>query len=128
MRNKFHKTLPHQRTIKKWYQQSDIQTKSGICTRSFELIKDKVNELKVEGKELHAGLIFDEMHIRKHLQWMNDKKISGFITFGKVSENCETLPLATQVLVFLLSGINISFHIPIAFSSLKLWTRSIRWF
>lgn len=115
VRNKFHNNLPHPRTIIKWYQQSDIQTKSGICTRSFELIKDKVNELKEEGKKLYVGLVFDEMHIREHLQWMSDKKFSGFITFGKISENCETLPLATQVLVFLISGINISFHMPIAY-------------
>lgn len=115
VRDKFHKNLPHPTTIKKWYQQSNIQTKSGICTRSFELIKDKANELKEEGKELYVGLIFDEMHIREHLQWMKNKKFSGFITFGKVSEECETLPLATQVLVFLLSGINTSFHIPIAY-------------
>lgn len=115
VRNKFQKTLPHPTTIKKWYQCSNIQTKSGICTRSFELIRDKVDKLKEEGKELYAGLIFDEMYIREHLQWMRDKKFSGFITFGKIAENCERLPLATQVLVFLLSGINISFHIPIAY-------------
>lgn len=115
VRDKFHNNLPHPRTILKWYQQSDVQTKSGICTRSFELIKDKVDELKKEGKKLYVGLIFDEMHIRQHLQWMRDKKFSGFITFGKVSEKCETLPLATQALVFLLSGINVPFHMPIAY-------------
>lgn len=115
VRNKFHKNLPHPTTIKKWYQRSNIQTKSGICTRSFELIKDKVNKLKEEGKELHVGLVFDEMYIREHLQWMKDKKFSGFITFGKFLESDERLPLATQVLVFLLSGINIPFHIPIAY-------------
>lgn len=115
VRKKFGNNLPHPKTIAKWHQRSDIQTKSGICSRSLELLKHKVTELQEEGKELFAGLIFDEMHIKEHLQWMKNNKFSGFITFGKVAENCERLPLATQVLVFILSGINTSFHIPIAY-------------
>lgn len=115
VREKFQKNLPQPSTIRKWYQHSHAQSKSGICTRIFELIKDKVNKLSEEEKELYAGLVFDEMSIREYLQWLREKKFSGFITFGKVSEDCERLPLATQVLVFLLSGINIRFHVPIAY-------------
>lgn len=57
------------------------------------------------------------MAIRQHLQWLDsEKKFSGFINFGKVDgNNSNSLPLASQAIVFLISGINMAFHIPIAF-------------
>lgn len=115
VREKFEKSLPHPVTIKKWYQQSSLQASSGLCSRTIELLKMKVNEMEMKGERLYCGVIHDEMNIRQQVQWMNDKKcFTGFITFGKVPENAENLPIATQVLVFLVSGINIPFHLPIA--------------
>lgn len=115
LREKFNNTIPHPGTIQRWYRKSEVQTQSGICTRNFQLLKDKVDELKKEGKELWAGMVFDEMNIRQHLEWLKEKKFSGFITFGKVSDDDEMLPLAKQVLVFMLSGINVKFQMPIAY-------------
>lgn len=116
IRMKFDNNLPHPATIRKWYQQSGVQSKSGICQRSVELLKDQVRKLKNANEELYCGLVHDEMSIRQHAQWLDDKKeFSGFITFGKVSEDAETLPLATHALVFLINGINIPFHLPIAY-------------
>lgn len=115
VREKFEKSLPHPVTIKKWYQQSSILASSGLCRRTIELLKGKVDEMKEKGERLYCGVVHDEMNIRQQVQWMNDKKcFTGFITFGKVVENAESLPIATQVLVFLVSGINIPFHLPIA--------------
>lgn len=54
------------------------------------------------------------MSIRDHVQWLDDKKeFSGFITFGKIQEDADHLPVASNVLAFLLSGINTKFHLPI---------------
>lgn len=116
VRMKFGKNLPHPATIRKWYQQSGVQSDSGICQRTMELLKNKVEELKISNQDLYCGLVHDEMNIRQHVQWLDDKKeFSGFITFGKVDEDSETLPLATHVLVYLLNGINIPFNLPIAY-------------
>lgn len=80
------------------------------------MLKEKVDELREEGKELYCGLVFDEMALCQHVQWLDDKKsFSGFVTFGKVGEDIQCLPIATEALVFLLSGINIPFNLPIAF-------------
>lgn len=116
VRLKFDKNLPHSATIRKWYQRSTVRCESGICQRSIELLKDFVRQLNEQNEVLYAGLVHDEMSLRQHAEWQNSKKkFSGFITFGKVAEDAETLPLATQVLVFLLSGINIPFNLPIAY-------------
>lgn len=115
VRNKFNCNLPHPSTIRKWYQQSDVSCETGICKRSIKLLQEKVIEMRNEGKELFCGLVHDEISIRQHVQWLDSKKnFSGFITYGKIPEDSENLPLATQVLVYLLNGINIPFNLPIA--------------
>lgn len=116
VREKFDRSLPHPVTIKKWYQQSTVLASSGLCNRTIELLKEKAKEMDMKGEKLYCAVIHDEMNIRQQIQWANDKKsFSGLITFGKVSEDAENLPMATQVLVFLVSGINIPFHLPIAY-------------
>lgn len=116
VRSKFNKNLPHPATIRKWYQQSDVNCSSGICKRNIEIVKAKVLELKNENKDLYCGLVHDEMAVRQHVQWLDDKKqFSGFITYGKIPHDSKQLPIATHVLVFMLSGINVSFNLPIAY-------------
>lgn len=116
VRQKFNKNLPHPATIRKWYQQSEVNCSSGICKRNIEIVKAKVLELKNEKKDLYCGLVHDEMAVRQHVQWLDDKKqFSGFITYGKIPHDSENLPIATHVLVFMLSGINVSFNLPIAY-------------
>lgn len=115
-RGKFNNNLPHPSTIRKWYQQSSVQVESGILTANMKILEAKVQELQQHGQVLQCGLIHDEMSIRQHVQWLNEKKkMSGFITFGKVDDDGAKLPIATNVIVFLLSGINIPFHMPIAY-------------
>lgn len=116
VREKFNNNLPHPATIRKWYQRSSVQSQSGLCQRSIEILKEKALDFQKEGKNLYCGLVHDEMSIRQHVQWLDYKKeFSGFINFGKVAEDSETLPIATHVLVFLLNGITIPFNLPIAY-------------
>lgn len=116
VRHKFCKNLPHPVTIKKWYQQSQVETESGICQRSFELLKQKVVDMRSQGKELICGLVHDEMAIKQHVQYLDaTKEFCGFINFGKVPDDCENLPIASNVLMFLLNGISIPFNMPIAY-------------
>lgn len=75
-----------------------------------------VQEMRKDGRELYCGIIHDEMALRQHIEWMNtSKEFSGFINYGKVSEDSDSLPHATHALVFLVSGINVSFHMPLAY-------------
>lgn len=71
--------------------------------------------MKSNGKELYCSLAFDEMHIRRHVQWSDtQKKFLGFISFGRKDKDGR-LPVANQALVFLITGININISIPIAY-------------
>lgn len=80
--------------------------------KTVRYIADKMGQ---EGKKLYASLTFDEMYIRKHVMWRDDKKkFSGFISYGYKKDNGE-LPVANQALVFLLTRINFEMSFPIAY-------------
>lgn len=80
------------------------------------VLKTKAEEAKVEGKEIYACLVFDEMAIRKHSQWDNSKKqFIGHITVGMSSIDNEALPLAKETLVFMITGLNEDFKVPIGY-------------
>lgn len=116
VRNKFGDSLPHPNTIKKWYKWIHDKTESGICKGSLEILKKKVEELQQHGKELICGIVHDEMYIKQHVEYLHaTKEFSGFINYGKVPDDCENLPIAKEVLVFLINGITIPFNIPIAY-------------
>lgn len=117
IRQKFNNNLPHPATIRKWFLNSSSNGEPGICGTSLAVVKNLVAEKKAKGEELFCTLAYDEMSIRRHVQWLNSqKKFSGFITFGNISsEQSEHLPVASQVLVFMLNGINFKFNLPIAF-------------
>lgn len=116
IRLKFDKNLPHPATIRKFYQQSRVQNESGICKRGLEVLSNLVGKLREEGKQLYCGLVFDEMMIRQHVQWLDHKKnLSGIVTFGRIADDSDSLPIATESLVFLVSGINVRFNLPIAY-------------
>lgn len=58
--------------------------------------------------------MFDEMSIRKHLQWSDsEKNIFGRITHGFRPDG-EAVPLASNALTLMLNGINCDFTLPIA--------------
>lgn len=115
MRQKFKNNLPHVSTIRKWYANSCSNGEPGLCKESLEVLKSLVEKYKVRGKEIYCSLIFDEMSIRKHLQWSDSRKeFLGSITYGFRS-NCEEVPLATNVIVYMLNGINVPFQMPVAF-------------
>lgn len=115
IREKFSKNLPHVSTIRKWYQHSSANGHPGICSQSLKDLAALVAEQKAKGSELLVALNFDEMAIRKNLQWNDSqKKFLGHTTYG-VRMDREDLPLATQAIVYMVHGINFKFSFPIAF-------------
>lgn len=78
------------------------------------MLKALVNELKEKNQKLYATLSFDEMAIRRNVTWCaGQKKFYGFIDYGRYALD-EHLPPASNAIVFMLNGINISFNLPVA--------------
>lgn len=115
LRQKFNDNLPHTSTIRKWYVNSGTTGEPGLCNESFETLKKLVEKHKANGKQIVCSLIFDEMSIRKHLQWSDSRKeFLGSINYGFRATG-EDLPLAKNVIVFMINGINVNFNMPVAF-------------
>lgn len=115
LRKRFYGNLPHVNTIGHWHANANFAEKSGITKAAMLQLKDISSKFKSQDKVLYASLCFDEISMRKHLQWRDsDKRFLGFIDIGKRPEH-EDWPLSTQVLVFLLNGVNMEFSIPVAY-------------
>lgn len=124
LRVKFNDNLPHVGTIRNWYMNSGANGEPGFCRQSFNTLKGLAAKYKNENKQLFCALVFDEMSIRKHLQWSDSRKqFLGTINYGFKSNN-EEMPLAKNALVYMLNGINANFNIPIAFYFIETLTAS----
>lgn len=66
--------------------------------------------------KLLVALIFDEISIRRNLQWIaGQSKFSGLISIVRNYINEDTIPLSKDALVYLVSGVSEDFKIPIAY-------------
>lgn len=99
VREKFNNFLPHSSTLQSWY--SCIDGKPGFTTEALNAISVIVLEMKNKGKKLISGLMMDEMHIKENVTYKGNRLI-GYINYGTGTDNCDGLPKATQVLVFML--------------------------
>lgn len=110
-RNKFDCNLPHENTIKKWYANSNCNGEPGIQLGCLETLSNLVSEYRKKNEILYCSLSFDEMSIKQHIQWSdNKKKFLGYVSYGNDDKQ-----IATHAIVFLVTGINSMFSIPIAF-------------
>src|SRR5688572_2750174 len=62
---------------------------------------------------LLCSLIFDEMSIRKHVQW-NGKENIGFVDLGTGIDD-DSMPVATEVLMFIVVPLNAAWKLPVAY-------------
>lgn len=114
VREKFLKRLPAKSTMRAWL--ASINSAPGILAEALNALKLKADEYKKDGKQLYVNLIFDEMFIRQHAQWNpNRMKFDGFIDMGRPSTKDESRSLAKEALVFLVSGADGDFKIPVAY-------------
>ncbi|KAF9419514.1 hypothetical protein HW555_004014 [Spodoptera exigua] len=110
VRNSFNTVLPHPKTLSRWYKSVDCQP--GFTTESLETIKVRC---KLAKKKLYASLSIDEMAIRKHVQW-DGTKCHGYVDFGAAIDSpSDDSPLATEVLVFMVTCINEAWKIPVGY-------------
>ena len=103
--------MPTPRSIQYWY--STLDTMPGISLDALKLLREKRDKLAAEGRELIVSLSLDEMSIRKGYSW-DGKKSIGQVDLGDGILDAEG-PLAREALVFLVTSIDLSFKVPIAF-------------
>lgn len=115
-REKFNLHLPDISTIRKWYAKCSTQGGPGISAEGLDALRN-LSKIQVEkGEQLYVSIAQDEMSMRKHIQWSDSKKqFMGYISHGIRIEHQNDLPVAHNVLVFLVSGVNTDFHLPIAY-------------
>lgn len=111
LREKFKSTLPHQSTLKKWYANSDANGEPGISLAGVNCLVNLVNEMKRSDEKFYCSLVFDEMYIRRHVQYAdNQKQFLGSTTYG----NDGDFSVANNVIVFMVNGMNKYVSFPIA--------------
>lgn len=116
VRKKFNHNLPHTSTIRAWYSNSAANGIPGISKESLDTLKNLVDEYKEKNMDIYCTISLDEMSIRRHVQWCdNVKRFKGNITYGSIPKNFKYLPVANNVIVFMVNGVNINFNLPVAF-------------
>lgn len=79
---------------------------------SLEILKRRVSEMAEKGEKLIGGILFDEMSIRKHIQWVNDN-MYGFENIPGMDKS--KADVASEALVFMFTSLNDSIRLPVAY-------------
>lgn len=115
VRSKFNNNLPHVSTLRAWYANAQTGGTTGITKDALNYLSQLAAEMQENGKKLLVSLCFDEMSIRKHVQWSDSmKKFLGFVDIGQNNKSGE-LKIASNALVFMVNGLNQEFSLPIAY-------------
>lgn len=111
VRKQFNTCLPHPRTLSRWYQ--CIDGNPGFSTESIKAVKflHEINTKKNTSHKTICALSFDEMAIRKGLDF-DGKDCIGFVNFGNNVNNDQ---LAKDALIFMLTCVNGSWKIPLGY-------------
>lgn len=75
LRKDFDNHIPAPGTIREWHANADINVKPGIIRHALDVLKRLAKEKENNNKKLIGGLLFDEIALRKLLQWVNDKMV-----------------------------------------------------
>lgn len=111
VRKQFDSCLPHLRTLSRWYQ--TVDGNPGFSKESLKAVK-QLNEIQAQkhpSQKLLCALCFDEMAIRKHIDFDGTDCI-GFVDYGN---NVPTEEMAKDALVFMLTCLNGSWKIPLGY-------------
>lgn len=115
VRQKFNNNLPHPSTLRKWYANSSSNGEPGLSKDSLHVLRALVEKYREKQTDIYVTLAFDEMNIRRHVQYSDTmKRFLGNITYGSIPRNAEYFPVANNAIVFMVNGINIRFNIPVA--------------
>ena len=108
VRKSFDLGLPHPTVIRSWY--SSMNGEPGFTQNAMAALKAKVLAAKRDNQEVVCALMLDEMSIRKHVEW-DGKQFRGYVDLG-TGINDDSLPEATDALVFMAVCVNSSWKVP----------------
>lgn len=114
VRRVFNKHLPDPYTLRRWYKSIDVEP--GITTVSLNILKEKAEEYKNEGRTLTLALLCDEVSVKKSIEFNEaTSKFTGFVSCenrsksnpNKTDKNTKKgnrLDVAKDALVFMCVG------------------------
>ena len=107
LRQEFENVLPHPRSIRNGY--AKIKCDPGFTEPAFIALENiaKINE------ETICALMIDEMAIKSSVAYSH-QGLQGYVDLGGGAQS-EFLPLAKDVLVFMVVSLNCSWKIPVAY-------------
>ena len=108
VRKSFDLGLPHPTVIRSWY--SSMNGEPGFTKNALAALKAKVLAAKRDNQEVVCALMLDEVSIRKHVEW-DGKQFRGYVDLG-TGINDDSLPKATDALVFMAVAVNSNWKIP----------------
>lgn len=93
---------------------------NSINEQCLNILKRKASEKAENGEKLVCSVMFDEMSIRKHVQWSHsDYKLMGYLqtetNSGETQDVLNAPKIANQALVFVVRGVNDPIQLPIAY-------------
>lgn len=110
VRRTYSSCLPNPRTLSRWYQNVNIEP--GFCTEAFNALKVKAQTSEMP---VICAMVLDEMAIRKSLCWdPQTKTYYGRVNFG-IDCDMDSLEVANECLVLLLTCINGSWKLPVGY-------------
>lgn len=112
VRKEFGNRLPTVGTIQSWHAISDINAQPGILKQAIEMLKLKAAEKKIMNEKLVVAMKFDEVAIHKLVQCVNSEMIGYEYVPGMDRRSAR---IASQAIVFMISGHNAKIHIPVAY-------------
>jgi len=111
VRDTFELALPHPSVVSSWYK--TIDGEPGFTKESFDVLSRHAQKQQQAGHQTLCNLTIDEMAIRKHIEW-DGKKYRGYVDIGHNIED-DSMPAATEALVFLVVCVNGSWKLPVAY-------------
>ena len=109
VRDNFDLGLPHVSVIRRWC--NSVNGEPGFTKDALTAMKAKVLGAKRDGQEVVCSLMLDEMSIRKHVEW-DGKRYRGFVDLGTGINDDDSVPEATDALVFMAVSVNSSWKVP----------------
>lgn len=102
VRNYFPRRFPAVRTVRNWHSNSCSNFQDGYNPQTIITLTKLSNEANSKGKELFISMCYDEVSIRRHIQWVHTRKsISGLVTYGR--RDGDESPVANHAIVFLIN-------------------------
>ena len=119
VRKSFDLGLPHPTVIRSWY--SSIDGEPGFTRDALTALKAKDIAAKRDGQDVVCSLMLDEMAIREHVEW-DGKQFRGFVDLGTGTSDDDSLPEATEALVFMAVSVNSNWKVPCGYFLVKSLT------